>query len=158
MDFKLKIMKFRTIISILLLILTSCKTYHGDKFYYRGELKSNEKFWINSFKYHVFYECLKEGYQNDSIFKLMGKKDLFYPSDDINLSYPERALGKKIIENMPLPYIHIDDKDITGMNFISASCVQYYASRELDSIAKKYYKDYLKSEKKFERILDSIYK
>jgi hypothetical protein len=137
------------ILTICLLVL-SCNTYKRDKFYYRGQIKSSSMSWINNFKDEVFYECLKEGYKNDSIFKLMSKKDLFNTSDggmtldDYNSI---RILGRKIIKNMPPPYIHIDDEDISGMNFISASCLHYYASRELDSIAKAAYKNHVKMEK-----------
>jgi hypothetical protein len=134
----------------LCLLVLSCNTYKRDTFYFRSDSKYKSKsFWIDNFKDEVFYECLKEGYKNDSIFKLMGKKDLFNSSEIYDLSELDsaRVLGREIIKNMPPPFIHIDDKDITGMNFISASCLHYYASHELDSIAKRAYKKHLKTEK-----------
>jgi hypothetical protein len=129
--------------------LSCCSTYKRDKFHYKGQIKSSQISWINNFKDEVFYECLKEGYKNDSIFKLMSKKDLFNSSEISDFSEMDsaRVLGRKIIKNMPPPYIHVDDEDITGMNFISASCLHYYASHELDLIAKAAYKNHVKKEK-----------
>jgi hypothetical protein len=97
----------------------------------------------------VFYQCIKEGYGNDTIFKLMEKKDLFNSSENyITLKEAEiaRIIGKKIIQNLPPPFIKTDDENILGKNFISSSCLHSYASKELDSIAKEAYKKYLKSE------------
>jgi len=153
MDSKLKYMKTaqKTVILIICLLVLSCNIYKRDSFYFRSDSKyKDEVFWIDNFKDEAFYECLKEGYKNDSIFKLMAKKDLFNSSEINGFSEMEkaRALGREIINKMPPPYIHIDDKDITGMNFISATCLHYYASKELDSIAKIAYKKHVKMEKK----------
>lgn len=138
------------ILTICLLVL-SCNSYKRDPFYFRSDSKYKSKsFWIDNFKDEVFYECLKEGYKNDSIFKLMSKKDLFNSSEIYDFSEMDsaRVLGRKIINKIPPPYIHLDDKDITGMNFISATCLHYYASKELDSIAKIAYKKHVKMKKK----------
>ncbi|MFE3872359.1 hypothetical protein ACFX5F_14115 [Flavobacterium sp. ZS1P70] len=139
-----------TVILTICLLVLSCNTYKRDPFYFRSDSKyKDESFWIDNFKDEVFYACLKEGYKNDSIFKLMGKKDLFNASEVFDFSEMDsaRVLGRKIIKKMPPPFIHIDDKDITGMNFISAACLHYYASRELDSIAKEAYKKHAKMAK-----------
>lgn len=96
----------------------------------------------------MFYACLNEGYQNDSIFELMKKRDLFNPYDEIDFDEIDsaRANGKKIIKNMPKPW-HCDDCK-GNENYISANCLHYYASRELDSIARISYKAHLKRRKK----------
>ena len=129
------------------LIIFSCSTYQRDKFSYR---KDDKKYWINNFKSEVFYECLKEGYQNDTIFKLIAKKDLFNTREyfEFDLIDSAKVLGKSIIIKMPTPYINLDESDLKNKNFISMSCLNYYASRELDSIAKKLYKVHLKNVKK----------
>jgi hypothetical protein len=134
---------------MLMLLFISCSTYQRDKFSYR---KEDKKYWINNFKSEVFYECLKEGYQNDTIFKLIAKKDLFNTREyfEFNLIDSAKVLGKSIIKKMPSPYINLDEIDLKNKNFISMSCLNYYASRELDSIAKKAYKVHLKNIKKDE--------
>ena len=132
-----------------MLVLLSCSTYQRDKFSYR---KDDKKYWINNFKSEVFYECLKEGYQNDTIFKLIAKKDLFNTREyfEFDLIDSAKVFGKSIIIKMPTPYINLDESDLKNKNFISMSCLNYYASRELDSIAKKAYKAHKKFLKKDE--------
>lgn len=104
------------------------------------------------YKDEVFYACIKEGYQNDTIFKLMGKKDFFSPLASVNIAEANNAdiLGKKIIQNMPKPIIPLCDdcnqKELLKMNYISSNCLNYYASKELDSIARIEYKKHLKKE------------
>lgn len=145
-------MKIKIIIFFLLLTLVSCKSYNRDKFTY----EEKDRAWINAYKYEVFYSCLKEGLKNDTIFKLMEKKDFFYPYDDIDIDERKVAslLGKKIIENISIPIIpHCDDCDENAekkKNYISNNCLKYYASRELDSIAKEAYKLHLKRNNLFE--------
>ena len=121
---------------VLSLVFISCNTYKRDNFKYRNE---DKKVWINTFKTEVFYECLKEGYKNDSIFKLMEKKDLFNSYDAIDFTTIDyaRELGKHIIIKIPTPYIKIEvgNEYLKNKNFISYSCLNYYASKELDSIA-----------------------
>ena len=118
------------------------------------------------YKTDVFLSCLRKGYKDDSFFYQIAKKDLLVPYEPI-LSYYNRidTLTTKVIKNMPRPiFPHCDDctkeeeLEMGKKNYICASCLNYYASRELDSIAKKAYKDYLKSGKSFEKSLDSIYK
>ena len=135
----------KIIILILPFIILSCSTQKRDKFEYRNE---DKKVWINTFKTEVFYECLKEGYKNDSIFKLMAKKDLFNSYDAIDFTTVDfaRELGKKIIVKMPMPYIKIDigEDEQKNKNFISYNCLNYFASKELDSIANSEYVKMLK--------------
>ena len=64
--------KIYLIITITFVTL-SCNTYKRDKFQYRNEDKN---VWINTFKSEVFYSCIKEGIKNDSVFKIIKKKDL----------------------------------------------------------------------------------
>lgn len=121
---------------IMSFIILSCSTQKRDKFKYRNE---DKKVWINTFKSEVFYACLKEGYKNDTIFKLMEKKDLFNSYDAIDFTTIDyaRELGKHIIIKIPTPYIKIEvgNEYLKNKNFISYSCLNYYASKELDSIA-----------------------
>lgn len=141
-------MKKKHLIFIIVFITFSCNTYKRDKFQYRND---DRNVWINTFKSEVFYSCLNEGLKNDSLFKIIQKKDLLniydgFPIKDMDFS---RSIGKKIIKEIPKPYIKIDNDEehLKTKNFISYSCLNYYASRELDSIAKKAYKEYVKSQK-----------
>jgi hypothetical protein len=131
---------------VLSLVFISCNTYKRDNFKYRNE---DKKVWINTFKTEVFYECLKEGYENDSIFKLIAKKDLFNSYDAIDFTTIDfaRELGKNIIVKMPKPYMKIDigEDDLKNKDFISYNCLNYFASKELDSIATSEYKKMLKN-------------
>jgi hypothetical protein len=139
-------MKKTYLIIITAFVTLSCSTYKRDKFQYRNV---DKKVWINTFKSEVFYSCISEGVKNDSLFKMIMKKDLLNIYDDypIKIIDNARSLGKKIIAEMPKPYIKIDNDEehLKNKNFISYSCLNYYSSRELDSIAKKAYKEYLNS-------------
>lgn len=129
---------------IVLILLGSCKSYHRDKFDYINGPNA----WINSFKDQMYYECIKEGYQNDTLMRMIRKVDLLNPYDDIDFEDIDyaRSLGRKIIENMPKPYHCEDCKG--HENYVSSNCLHYYASRELDSIAQSAYKKHLKNRKK----------
>jgi hypothetical protein len=61
------------IIIILLLCLSSCskKTYH------KFEYNKSDNPWVEAFKDNVFLSILRESHQNDTIFKLLEKKDAF---------------------------------------------------------------------------------
>lgn len=138
----------KKIISLIIpLIILSCSTYKRDKFIYRNE---DKKVWINTFKSEVFYECLKEGYKNDTIFKLMAKKDLFnsYDAIDFTTINYARELGKQVIIKIPTPHIKIEvgNEYLKNKNFISYNCLNYYASKELDSIANIEYEKMLKKD------------
>lgn len=141
-------MKTKFYLLILVLIISSCKSkYQRDTFQY----DDTSNLWINAFKYQVFYTCLKEGINNDTLYKIMRNKDLFNPYDDIDILERKTAseLGKKVIENLPKPTVipHCDDCNESlqnSKNYISNNCLKYYASKELDSIAKIAYKLHLK--------------
>ena len=133
----------------VILLLISCSVYKKDKFTYRN---NDENVWVNTFKAEVFYSCINEGIGNDSVIKILKTKDLLniydgFPTNEIDKA---RIVGKKIILEIPKPYIKFDNDEsyLKSKNFISYSCLNYYASKELDSIAKAEYKKFLKSQKK----------
>ena len=133
-------MKYIIILSVFCTL--SCTVQKRDSFSY-AETNTKTQ-WINSFKYEVFYGCIKEGIGNDSLRIILQKKDLFNPNAEVDFVVNDKArsLGKGIIENMPKPYIKIDkgEEDLKNKNFISSNCLKYYASKELDSIAEAEYK------------------
>ena len=61
-------MKKTNLILIIVFITLSCSTYKRDKFQYRNDDKN---VWINTFKSEVFYSCISEGLNNDSLFKMI---------------------------------------------------------------------------------------
>lgn len=146
MDFKIKKMKSAIVIIVLSCLLSSCATHKRDKFdYHFGEFENE---WINMYKTDFFLSCIRKGYQDDEIFKLMAKKDLLVPYEPILFHYDEiDSLAANVIKNMPKPiFPHCDDCTVEEeaadlkKNYICASCLNYYASRELDVIAKRAYK------------------
>ncbi|UPQ80063.1 hypothetical protein M0M57_04325 [Flavobacterium azooxidireducens] len=127
---------------ILVILLTcSCSSNKRDSFSY--DYKSKD-FWINSYKYEVFYGCIKEGLVNDSLRIILKDKDLFNPNSDLDFLTIDNARekGKKIIRDMPDVYIKIDsgEEKLKTKNFILFNCLNYYKSKELDSIANNAYK------------------
>jgi len=122
------------------MILLSCTTYKRDRFAYHQD---EEQSWINSYKYEAFYTCINEGLKNDSLKIILSKEDLFTPYDGINFSPIDQArqLGQAVARKIPKPFIKIEkgEEKLAGKRYISFSCLNYFASRELDSIAKKQY-------------------
>ena len=106
------------------------------------EEKNSKDLWVNSYKYEVFYGCIKEGLGNDSLRILLKDKDFFNKSLDLEFKTIDEArkLGSSIVINMPKPYIKLENKKDLNKNFISYNCLKYYASKELDSIANVEYK------------------
>lgn len=90
----------------------------------------------------------------------MAEKDLFNTNEnyDFEMFYKAITVGKAVGAHIPPAKIIIYDESMRGKKFISQTCLHYYASRELDSIAKEQYKVYLKNRKMFKRALDSISK
>jgi hypothetical protein len=131
-------MKKNVITILICSLIFSCKTkYVKENFEY--EEKTPKELWINSYKYEVFYGCIKYGIGSDSLRLILQNKDLFNKSLELDFNTIDNArkLGSQISAKMPFPYIKIDidDKEIKNKNFISYNCLKYYASRELDSIA-----------------------
>ncbi len=79
---------------------------------------------------------------------MIEKKDAFNPYDGLSLEDIKKAknLGRNLVINMPLPAMCEGCKN--GENYYMAHCLHYYASRELDSIARGEYKKRKKEDKK----------
>ncbi|MCD0466251.1 hypothetical protein [Flavobacterium sp. ENC] len=127
---------------LILLCFCSCGKNSYEKFSYT---KSNNP-WITAYKDNVFFACLKESYKNDSIYELIEQKDALNPYDGLSLKAlnETRKMGQNIVKNMPKPKMCENCKE--GENYYMSNCLHYYASRELDSIAKSAYKEHLKNE------------
>lgn len=129
----------------MILFLYSCSSNKREKFSYKN---TDKEFWINSYKTEVFLSCLNEGINNDSIIKILSRKDLLNMNENIFKDEIDSArfIGKNIAKNIPKPFIKIDtdEYNLLEKKFISYNCLKYYASTELDSIAKKAYEKHLK--------------
>jgi len=135
----------KKLIIIMILFLYSCSSNKREKFSYKN---TDKEFWINSYKTEVFLSCLNEGINNDSIIKILSRKDLLNMNENIFKDEIDSArfIGKNIAKNIPKPFIKIDtdEYNLLEKKFISYNCLKYYASTELDSIAKKAYEKHLK--------------
>ncbi|WP_066434314.1 hypothetical protein [Chryseobacterium sp. CCH4-E10] len=143
--------------TLLFLFILSCSANERPQFHYRSDRtkKYNDQyFYSKRFRDNIFYKCLQYGYGdslNFKIGKLMAEKDLFSPYDEPFMAREESiqdSLAKRVISNMPIPYIHLEDETIEGKNFIISSCLSYYESNELNIIVKKLYKQKVKEDKK----------
>jgi len=138
------------IYTIFFLMFFSCATqYERGKFSYNR----SENPWITAYKQDVFYSCLQESYRNDSIFILMRKEDMFNGLGDFSMIDRARLLGKRIANGI-LSRDYLIDADHINMKYppkpISATCLRFYESRELDSIARaEYFSIYKKKPVKY---------
>jgi len=150
-----KLMKISSIILVLALVF-SCSTikgtkdintYYGDNFFYIGSGKSKpgaSNMWVRDYKQSAFSQCLFKAYKNDTIFKMIQKEDLFLDSVIPMELWPKiNSESQKIADNIPVTeyYSDSDDKD---KKHILETCLCYFSSRQLDSIAKKAYKEHSK--------------
>lgn len=144
---------------LLLFLLISCSTYKKDRFSYNYD---SENLWINSYKYEAFYGCMKEGLKNDSLRIILQNTDLFNPSGEIDFNTIDgaRKNGELIILNAPKPFVKLDlgEENLLNKNFNSFNCLNYFASRELDSIARKEYKKYLMKDYQIQMLIFTIQK
>ena len=129
------------ILIVCLVIAAGCKTRHQNTNF---EYNISENPWIDAFKDKAFVSCLKESYKNDSIFKMIEEVDLYNPYDGyytIN-EFVAKAdnIGRVVAKNIP----KTNYRDYGKSNYYMATCLHYYASKELDSIAKAEYKKYIK--------------
>lgn len=119
--------------------------YYGDAFFYPGYSKnkpSPKNGWVIEYKQSSFYYCLSQGYKNDMIFKLIHKEDIFLESQVPMSLWPTvRMDSKKIIDNLPATEYYNDETD-KNKRHILETCLCYFASRELDSVAKRAYKEH----------------
>lgn len=144
---------------LLILNLTSCSTQKQSKFEYNfGEKEA----WINCYKTEVFWGCFKESYKNDTLVKIITKKDFLNQPEiignwDVFLEAFEKGIN--ISQKIPQPiypkFEEGDREEFYKKNYFLASCLNYYKSKELDIIAKKEYKKHIQSEKESQRVLNS---
>lgn len=141
----MKSLSYRYIIVIL--FFSSCTVNKLARFNYNNGPNP----WINAFKDRVFVKCLEHSYNNDSIFTMINKIDVYVnPYDAFYLEGDRIKLLDSLSHSIPL---HIPPpsgliEGVDGRNFYLCNCLHYYASKELDSIARKEYKNELKITKK----------
>lgn len=132
-----------TIVSFSAIIIYGCSSPKADRFSYYH----SEEPWIDAFKDKAFIACLNESYKNDSIFKLIEKEDAFNPYDGLSLEALKLAnrIGENVAKNIPPPAMC--EGCTEGQNYYMATCLHYYKSYVLDSIARAEYKKYVNSKR-----------
>jgi len=141
METKLKIL-------FIACLLNSCSIYRKN-----NNSIEIDKNWIETYKTIAFWSCFRESYSNDSLMKLITKKDFIYQNEVIaNWEIIENSeiIGKKHafkIEKLNVyPKFEEGNKEeFLKKNYFLKNCLNYYASKELDSIATSEYKKMLKN-------------
>jgi hypothetical protein len=75
-----------------LMLMAACSHHTYQKFDYNKSRNA----WVDAFKDRVFFACLRESYKDDSLFKMIEKKDAFNPYDGLE--------GDAIIKASELAY------------------------------------------------------
>lgn len=121
-------------ISILAIIsvgmsLISCKTFYDKRTY------------IESFKLDVTNYCLSEGMQSKAYDSIVFQNDASFTYDGLigPNYYKIDSIGRS--EGRKIPRTPIED--LEKKKLIHSHCLQYYKSKELHILAKKYYRNKL---------------
>lgn len=135
----------------LLLVFLQCAPYPREK--YTPNFGTEKQGWKNNFKTEFFVKCLQKGINNDTLTRILTSKDLlYYNANPLEFQHQwADSLALDVIQNQPLPiFPHCEDCDESReakKRFICGNCLNYYASRELDSIAEVAYKKHIADKK-----------
>lgn len=130
-------MKYLISISLMVSFLVSCKPQKGIN---ESEIIGKEKeAFVHFFKIQTYCSCIKYGYSNKDINTLMAEEDLLGSYDDLADPFIQGmidSLGKQVsIKIQPEEYLDFQNK-----RRITETCLGFYTSSELDSIAHTTYK------------------
>jgi hypothetical protein len=141
-------MDFRVKTVLISIIFINCKSVKED---------NRKGIWIDTYKTSVFWSCFKESYKNDTIGKLIGKKDFILQYEVIgnwDIYDNAKIIGINNAKNIKKPtFPKFEEGDSIAFykkNYHLQNCLQYYASKELNDIAEKEFIRFLKEEFKFE--------
>lgn len=132
-------------------LFVHCAGYPRKK--YTPNFGTEKQGWKNNFKTEFFVKCLQKGINNDTLTRIVTSKDLlYYNADPLEFQHHlADSLSNVVIQNLPVPmFPHCEDCDETQekkKRFICGNCLNYYASRELDSIAEVAYKKHIADKK-----------
>lgn len=134
MGFEINIMKKYKLLFLFIAIgFFSCKTsYRYPKF----DFNNGPNPCVNAFKDRVFFSILTEAYKGTDALKEISKKDVGNPYDGIyspDFFKKIDSIGVAFYSKIPPPELCECEK---GQNYFMAQALHFYASRELDSIAK----------------------
>ncbi len=141
METKLKIL-------FITLLLTSCSIQRKNK----KPIEIDKKNWIETYKTSVFWSCFRESYSNDSLVKLIAKKDFIYQNEvlaDWEIIENSEEIGKKQAKSIKKITVYPkfeegNKEEFFKKNYFLKNCLNYYVSKELDSIANSEYEKMLK--------------
>lgn len=132
-------------------LFVHCASYTREK--YTPNFGTEKQGWKNNFKTEFFVKCLQKGINNDTLTRIVTSKDLlYYNANPLEFQHQwADSLALAVIQNQPLPiFPHCEDCDESReakKRFICGNCLNYYASRELDSIAEVAYKKHIADKK-----------
>lgn len=110
-------------------------------------INREKKLWVDTYKKTAYYECLKESYNNDTIFNLIQNQDVLFINENIDFKTLDkiRILGHEASMNAKAPIYKYDDYKEGQKDFMS-NCLDFYNSDELEKKAIEAYK------KRFEKL------
>ncbi|WP_412467340.1 hypothetical protein [Pedobacter sp. KLB.chiD] len=114
-------------------VLSSCKTNYR---YPRFDFNNGPNPCVNAFKDRVFLSILSEAYKGTDALKEISKRDVGNPYEGIyspELFKKIDSIGHDFYNKIPPPELCECDK---GQNYFMAQALHFYASRELDSVAR----------------------
>lgn len=137
----------KKIFGFLLIFVIGCSTVNKTPERLSPEkelLKHQREGFAHFFKIQVFCHALEKSYQDKEIFEKIGKEDLlggFDGTADPTIHQKIDSLATKLANSIkPEEYLDFENK-----KFIMKACLEYYNSKELDSVARvmayKYNKD-----------------
>lgn len=123
-----------------ILILTSLFTSCNSEKKVVNKNPQEEAF-VKFFKIQTFCSCYKHSFKENDVIKIMSEEDLLGTydglADPVFLKKID-SLGKEISETIkPSEYL-----DFEGKKRITATCLDFYTSSKLDSIARAEYKKF----------------
>lgn len=126
--------KIKLYASCFIIVFSSCKaSYNSPRF----DFNNGPKPCLNAFKDRVFFSILQESYKGTDAIKEINKRDLGNPYDGIydpTLFKKIDSISKEFIKKLPPPALCVECKK--DQNYFMAQALHFYASRELDSLAK----------------------
>ncbi|WP_316806081.1 hypothetical protein [Pedobacter agri] len=121
------------LVLVCLFLFCSCRVSHQ---YSKFDFNNGPNPCINAFKDRVFLSILTEAYKGTDALKEISKKDVGNPYDGIyspELFKKIDSIGHDFFKKIPPPELCECGK---GQNYFMAQALHFYASRELDSVAK----------------------
>lgn len=131
------------IVFFVLFCFYSCKTHKKD-------IKSEEEYYVQAYKTSVLYGCLNEA-TNENFQKFsIENNDLGLAVPIAVLFHAETEQATQVGRELSKKIRAIDYSDYEGRKPIFSDCVGFAFSKEIDSVARKKFKEFKKGELRYE--------